>query len=293
MFFENLEFVEEHNAKNTTFKVAINVNSDTSFNQIFKINNQVLADSSKRINNSTLKFVPMELFELKPNAQIPDSFDWRDRSGILTEEVREQGSCLSCYAHVGMQVIEAQLALRYNKSVKLSAQEIIDCASSDKHALFHCEGGSVMGDFIYINEMGGVSLDEDYPQTKVAKSCNKNPKRLNITIEKMWVYYNKSEEDVKAALYSYGPLFVKLDGLHNTFIQYSSGIYYEPDCYKSVKNNHYAMIVGYGSENGVDFWTIKNSYNDNWGEKGYIRMARNKNHNCQVGFYVGIPDVKM
>lgn len=126
----------------------------------------------------------MKSFKLNPKVQIPDAFDWRDRSLSLSKEVRDQGECGSCYAHACLQSLQTRLAFRYNKSVKLSVQEIIEC--SGDYGTYGCDGGSIIGVFSYIKARG-ISLEEDYPQTKEIRTCNENPKRLNISIEKMWI----------------------------------------------------------------------------------------------------------
>lgn len=48
--------------------------------------------------------------------------------------------------------------------------------------------------------------------------------------------------------------------------------------------NHAVLIVGYGTdENGVDYWKIRNSWSEYWGEKGHMRIARNRGNLCQIG----------
>jgi C1A family cysteine protease len=51
--------------------------------------------------------------------------------------------------------------------------------------------------------------------------------------------------------------------------------------------NHGVTLIGYGTENGngKDFWIIKNTWREGWGESGYFRMAINKD-TCGVNKYV-------
>ena len=62
------------------------------------------------------------------------------------------------------------------------------------------------------------------------------------------------------------------------FYSYSSGIYESDLCCKAEEEgcmiNHAVLVVGYGTDNGTDYWLVKNSWGDYWGDQGYFKIRR-------------------
>ena len=58
---------------------------------------------------------------------------------------------------------------------------------------------------------------------------------------------------------------------------YKSGILDSQQCGTTL--DHGVLVVGYGVENDIPYWVVKNSWGENWGENGYIRIARSESTN--------------
>ena len=63
--------------------------------------------------------------------------------------------------------------------------------------------------------------------------------------------------------------------VYDDFMSYKSGIY-NPQS-ETVLGGHAVKIIGWGVENGVKYWSIVNSWNEDWGEKGLFRYIRGIN----------------
>lgn len=85
-----------------------------------------------------------------------------------------------------------------------------------------------------------------------------------------------SPSAVKSALKS-GPVTVNVDADADCFQNYSSGIVCS-GCGTSV--DHGVLVVGYGTENGKEFYLVKNSWGVKWGDKGYIKIGITSGDGC-------------
>jgi cathepsin B len=84
-----------------------------------------------------------------------------------------------------------------------------------------------------------------------------------------------------------GTLSVSLS-VYEDFEYYSSGVY--SHVYGPYLGGHAIKMVGWGVDNGVEYWTCVNSWNDSWGEKGTFRIKRG-NDECGIESGVVAGDV--
>merc|ERR1712087_726972 len=75
------------------------------------------------------------------------------------------------------------------------------------------------------------------------------------------------------ALGEVGPISVAMDASHQSFQLYKRGVYSDRLC-SSKKLDHGVLAVGYGTEEGKDYWIVKNSWGKVWGQEGYFMLAR-------------------
>lgn len=144
--------------------------------------------------------------------------------------------------------------------------------------------------FRYIKDNHGIDTEATYPYRAEDEKCQYKPKNSGAT-DRGFVDIDSGYEDkLKAAVATVGPIAVAIDASHESFQLYSDGVYDEPEC-SSEDLDHGVLIVGYGTDeaSGQDYWLVKNSWGDSWGDKGYIKMARNKNNQCGIATKASYP----
>merc|ERR550539_803657 len=71
-----------------------------------------------------------------------------------------------------------------------------------------------------------------------------------------------------------GPTSVTIDASEDVFHFYTGGVITDEAC--GTKLDHAVAAVGYGTtEDGIDYFLVRNSWGSEWGEDGYVRIGRN------------------
>jgi len=230
---------------------------------------------------------PREVATLKVNrlGDYPTEKNWVD-DGAVTG-VKDQASCGSCWAFSATGNMEGVYFVAHKKLPSLSEQQLVDCekdcmiypGTTEKVCDEGCDGGLMPNAFTYaIRE--GMMTEKEYPYKGVDQDCKYDASKATYHFSD-WKFIDADEDSMVAALNTQGPLSVGVDATYWSF--YSGGIY--KSLCSTDRMNHGVLLVGYGVENGTNYWIVKNSWGEDWGEKGYIRLVRGENK-CGINNFV-------
>ena len=131
-------------------------------------------------------------------------------------------------------------------------------------------------------DKGGIAAETEYPYigNEYSQECyfdNSTIVEAKIKSYEM-VSPLASEEALAKAVAENGPVSVAIDA--SGFQHYRGGIFYKPDCSSSYLS-HAVIVIGYAP----NYWMIKNSWGTQWGEDGFMYMAKDRENNCGIATY--------
>jgi C1A family cysteine protease len=190
--------------------------------------------------------------------------DWKAKG--LVSSVKNQGSCGSCWAFSATAAAEGCYAVKYQKSIDLSAQQVVDCCHAGGSQ--GCNGGWQDSALQWAMNTN-IATWNSYPYTGKAGTC-KSVSTIGLRAHTCTYHSLARGESAMVSGLTHSTVAVAIDA---TPLQtYTSGVISSQCSYSSV--NHAVLLVG--DEGASNSYTVKNSWGASWGEKGFFRLAKGK-----------------
>jgi C1A family cysteine protease len=214
--------------------------------------------------------------------------------------IQHQGSAGVCWAFSVISAVEAIWSIRKGKQIKLSEQSLIDCSAEAQRQIF---ANYLIGYENVVKNGGNAELAVSWFLGRIGPPAVENPMKFrNPPIQSVYTPYaaalgtcmiaphsdvsfssyvriKQEVESLQRALLR-APVIVRISGNMNKLKYLSKDeIYRDAAACGQGKNTegHYILLVGFGTDNGVDYWEIRNSWGTRWSSQGYGRIERGKN----------------
>jgi cathepsin B len=263
--------------------------------------------------------LPVKTFEgILEDSAVPDNFDareaWPNCQSI--KEVRDQSACGSCWAFGAVEAMSDRICIASNQTRqdRISAENLVSCCGWE--CGMGCNGGYPSGAWSYWVDTGLVTGDlygnnktcqpyslppcdhhvsgqyqpcsGDYDTPSCSNTCV-DGESYNSALRYGSSSYEVSSNvaDIQKEIMTHGPVEGAFT-VYADFVNYKSGVYQHTT--GDELGGHAIRILGWGVENGTPYWLVANSWNEDWGDKGYFKILRGSDHcGIESGIVAGLP----
>jgi len=251
---------------------------------------------------------PLPHTYIKPQ-DLPNEHNWCNLNGrsfcTMNRNQHLPQYCGSCWAHGAVSALGDRVKIARNTTKKteinFSVQHVLNCINMGS-----CHGGSTDGVYSWMHfqqflkgSSWGLSFETSMPymgcssESKegfckhadttcsdgVARTCSTfsenggkcvNLKQYpNVTISQQGGV--NGADKMAAEIYARGPIACGIDA--TKILDYEGGV-------MDVQGDgidHVISVTGWGEENGQQYWWVRNSWGEYWGEMGFIRVRKGNN----------------
>jgi len=247
--------------------------------------------------------------------------DPRAASCPSIKEIRDQANCGSCWAFGSVEAMTDRICIASNgtKTDHLSAQDVTSCCGGLSGDM-GCNGGVPSTVYTYYKNTGIVTggnygdasgcysyqlapcahhingskypaCPDSVPTPKCARSCTdskavgwladkRHGAEGGYSVCQQGMSNGACADQMAQEIYQNGPI-TGMFFVHQSFTSYTSGVYKKKLLNDPMLGGHAIKIMGFGTENGEDYWLVANSWNEDWGMDGYFKIKRGTNE-CQI-----------
>ena len=264
----NDRIIDETNVKNLTYTLGHNAFSGMSSEEFaehmhFGLNRELIAGSASALRGG-----------FESAVSVPASVDWRTE-GVVSP-IQNQANAGTCYSFGTSCAVESAMAIKTGVLTKLSEQQIVDCSTvKNGGPNFGVNGGQIAPTLEWIGKTGGLCTEQAYPYvsgtTTVTGTCQKTCTKVSGSdVQSVVNVKPKSDADMMTAL-SKTVVSIGIQADQNSFQLYKSGVF-TGACGSSL--DHAVALVGYGTMNGLDYYILRNSWGQSWGQSGYMLISK-------------------
>ncbi|KAK6168162.1 hypothetical protein SNE40_022043 [Patella caerulea] len=243
-------------------------------------------------------------YPIKDNKKqdLPENFDAREQwpNCPSLKEIRDQGSCSSSWAFGAVEAMSDRICIasKGTVNIRISAEDLITCCRQCGDG---CNGGFPGAAWDYWKTVGIVTGGQynshqgcrpytikpcDHHVVGHLSPCRgeeKTPKCSHTCEAGFSGSYSSDKhkgssaytvtgvERIMTELVNNGPVEASFT-LYADFVAYKTGVYRHNS--GAALGVHSVKILGYGVENGDKYWLAANSWNSDWGDKGFFKILR-------------------
>ena len=239
---------------------------------------------------------------------LPKAFSWSNINGtsylthMLNQHIPQY--CGDCWAHSSMSSLADRIQIsnagRSRTNINLSIQFLLNCGAVGRAG--SCLGGSAIRAYQFIKEYGYIPyatcqpylacssdstqgfcpfIDTSCSPLNICRTCAPNGTCTavttfpNATIAEYGTYHNDLQATM-SEIYARGPVKASVNA--GPLQNYTGSIIYDSPELRNMTHNHGVSLVGWGFDgNNVQYWIVRNSWGEYWGEMGFFRVELGNN----------------
>merc|ERR1712048_68599 len=252
------------------------------------------------------------------SVEVPEDFDVREQwpqCADVSGHIRDQSACGSCWAHGSTEALNDRLCIATGSTTLLSTEDTTaNCNALSMCFSFGCGGGQPAFVWQWFKRVGVVTGGDytdrgagstcapyslpscqhhgwvpptpehpacptkEYSTPSPFHACKESGYQSSFAADKVKAtsaYGLRGEKNIQNDIMKYGSVTAAFT-VYEDFPSYKSGVYQHHS--GKALGGHAVKMMGWGVEDGTPYWLIANSWNKDWGNKGFFKILRGSNH---------------